>query len=64
MDNLNKRGKPDRDRINLNEPWEVRAWCEHFGCTSEELREAVYEVGDRANNVAVAIERIKRRRVR
>jgi len=27
-DDLNKRGSPDRDRININEEWELRDWSQ------------------------------------
>lgn len=30
-------GKPDRDRINLSEDYEVRDWSEKFGVTPEQL---------------------------
>ena len=39
-DGLTKK-KIDRHRISLTEPWEVDYWTEKFGCTEEELREAV-----------------------
>ena len=44
-DDKKLRGKPDRDRINVNEPYEVGQWCEHFGCTPEQLKAAVRAVG-------------------
>jgi hypothetical protein len=50
-DDLGKRGPPDRSRINVNEPWEVKWWCNHFGCTEAQLRAAVREVGVMADDV-------------
>lgn len=50
-DNLNLRGPQDRARINVNEPWEVRWWCQHFGCTEQQLRAAVQAVGVSADRV-------------
>ena len=44
-DNLTQRGPQDRSRINVHEPWEVRCWCQHFGCTEQQLRNAVTAVG-------------------
>lgn len=44
-DDKDKVGKPDRDRINVNEPYEVKYWCSQFGVTEQRLREAVKAVG-------------------
>jgi len=51
VDNLQNRGPADRNRINVNEPWEVRHWCSEFGCTEAQLRAAVQEVGVSADAV-------------
>lgn len=53
-DNPNERGPQDRSRINVNQEWELRYWCEKFGCTPEQLKSAVREVG-------VAVEDVKAR---
>jgi hypothetical protein len=45
-DDLTNRGPQDRSRIALNEEWEVRYWSKALGCTSDELRIAVREVGN------------------
>ena len=50
-DDLKKRGSPDRDRINVNEDYEVQDWSESLGVTPEELKKAVAAVGDRADAV-------------
>ena len=50
-DDLTKRGEPDRDRININEDWELRDWAQKFGVSQEELKRAVQQVGDRAEAV-------------
>jgi hypothetical protein len=50
-DDLSNRARPDRSRINVNEPWEVRFWCERFGVTPAELKKAVEEVGVLAADV-------------
>ncbi|HYX47962.1 MAG TPA: DUF3606 domain-containing protein [Sphingomicrobium sp.] len=50
-DNLSNRGSPDRDRINMNEDYEVRDWAKKLGVSEEELRRAVAQVGDRADAV-------------
>ena len=41
----------DRDRINLEEDYEIRYWTEALGCTEEQLRQAVRDVGASARNV-------------
>jgi hypothetical protein len=43
-DPINK-GPADAKRVNVNEPHEVRYWCEKFNCTEEELRNAVRRAG-------------------
>jgi hypothetical protein len=50
-DNLQERGPADRSRINLNEDWERRYWTQQLGCSEEQLRAAVREVGSSANAV-------------
>jgi hypothetical protein len=50
-DDLSNRGPADRSRVNVNESWEVRYWCKEFGCTEEQLREAVKAVGVMAADV-------------
>jgi len=56
-DDLSKRGKQDRDRINVNEPHELRHWAKKFGCTEDELRDAVKRAGPMADDVQRAIRR-------
>jgi hypothetical protein len=50
-DDLKNRGPADRDRVNENEPHEVRYWTEKFGCTKEDLELAVKQVGVMADKV-------------
>ena len=52
-DNKAQRGGQDRQRISLNEDYEVRDWSQKFGVTEERLRRAVEKVG----NMADAVER-------
>jgi len=40
------------DRINLDENYEVRAWCQMFEVSSFELKEAIGKVGRSAWKVA------------
>jgi hypothetical protein len=50
-DDFSKRGTRDRERINVNEDWEVRDWAQKFNVSEDELRQAVAKVGDRADAV-------------
>ena len=51
-DDKTKTGKPDRDRINVSEDYELRDWSKKFGVTPERLKEAVAEVGPMVSDVA------------
>ncbi|WP_347905157.1 DUF3606 domain-containing protein [Pseudomonas purpurea] len=50
-DNLNKTGKADRDKINVNQSHELRDWSKKFGVTETELKTAVKAVGVYADDV-------------
>jgi hypothetical protein len=50
-DDKTKRGTPDRDRIDINDPDEVRNWTKSLGVTKEELQRAVEAVGTTAGKV-------------
>ena len=50
-DDKRKIGKPDRDRINLNEDYEVKDWSKKFGVSAQELINAVKAVGNNAADV-------------
>ena len=50
-DDLTKRGASDRSRININQDFERRSWAKSLAVTEEELKEAVHNVGDRADKV-------------
>jgi hypothetical protein len=50
-DNTTLRGPRDRSRIDVNEDYELRYWSEKFGCSHDELKKAVAQVGDRAEEV-------------
>ncbi|GAB2176192.1 DUF3606 domain-containing protein [Dongia sp. agr-C8] len=51
-DDKTKTGKPDRDRINTSEDYELRDWAKRFGVSAEALKTAVKKVGPMANDVA------------
>jgi hypothetical protein len=50
-DDKSKTGGPDRSRVNVNEPYEVEYWTKKFGCTPQELKDAVKAVGPMAADV-------------
>jgi hypothetical protein len=50
-DELSNRGKQDRDRINLNEDYEVRDWAKSLGVSEDELRSAVAKAGPMVKDV-------------
>lgn len=44
-DDLQKRGPPDRNRVDVSEDHELRYWSQKFGVSADELKAAVGEVG-------------------
>lgn len=50
-DDKTKPGGQDRERISLQEEYEVRDWSRSLGCSEADLREAVAEVGHSAEAV-------------
>ena len=50
-DDKSKSGGQDRQRINVNEDYELRDWAKTLNTTPERLKEAVQAVGDRADKV-------------
>lgn len=47
--------KPKVIAINLEEPWQIRWWCEHFGVSRTELFVAIRRVGVDATVVRQAL---------
>lgn len=50
-DEVSKRGEQDRDRINLNEDYEVRDWAKSLGVSEDQLRSAVAKAGPMVKDV-------------
>jgi methyl-accepting chemotaxis protein len=50
-DDKSNRGKPDRDRIDVNDPDELRNWSKSLNKTEEEIKDAVRVVGNSAEKV-------------
>ena len=56
-DDKTKTGGQDRERINVNEDYELRDWSKSLNVTPERLKEAVAAVGDRAEKVREFLEK-------
>ncbi|KHL57010.1 hypothetical protein FHR53_003037 [Xanthomonas arboricola] len=50
-DDKHNTGSPDRDRINVNEAYELQYWTKALGVSADELRAAVKQVGPVAASV-------------
>ena len=50
-DNKSNRGAPDRNRIDIHDPDEVRNWTKSLGVSKEELERAVQAAGTSADKV-------------
>jgi len=50
-DDLKQTGKPDDERINVNQDHELTYWSEKLGVSRDRLREAVAKVGPRRQAV-------------
>ena len=57
MDDKTKTGPADGTRVNVGEDYEVSYWCGKFGCTAEQLKAAVKNVGVMARDVEAALKR-------
>jgi hypothetical protein len=50
-DNLQNRSGSDRQRIDVNQDYELRDWSKKFGVSQDQLKEAVQAVGTQADRV-------------
>jgi hypothetical protein len=50
-DDKTKTGKPDRDRINVEEEYELHAWAKKFGVSPERLKQAVKTSGPMVRDI-------------
>jgi len=48
MDSLSKRAQPDRGKINLGQPHELKYWTRALRVSEEEIRRAIDKVGNSA----------------
>ena len=51
MDSLTKKEQPDRSKINIDQPHEVKYWVRALGVSKEDLQKAVDKVGNSAATV-------------
>jgi Protein of unknown function (DUF3606) len=51
MDSLKNRVSPDRSKINMHEPREVKYWAKELGVSKERLQEVADKVGNAASAV-------------
>jgi hypothetical protein len=51
MDSLTKKEQPDRSKINMDQPHEVKYWVRALGVSKEDLEKAVDKVGNSAATV-------------
>jgi hypothetical protein len=58
-DDKSNRGTADRQRIDINDPDEVRNWTQSFGVSKEELQRAVAAAGPMASQVREYLGRSK-----
>lgn len=52
---MTKVGKPDMDRVNIHERYELQGWCAYWSCTPAELKEAVQDVGVIPANIEIQL---------
>jgi len=56
-DDTTKRGRQDRERINISEKHEVQYWTKRLGVSEEELRDPVERVGPMVEDVQKELNR-------
>jgi hypothetical protein len=56
-DDRTKKGRQDRQRININEKHELAYWTKRLGVSEDELRDAVKRVGPSVEAVQNEIKR-------
>jgi Protein of unknown function (DUF3606) len=51
MDDLKKRASPDRSKINVHEPHEIKYWTKELGVSRDQLQKLVDKIGNSAASV-------------
>lgn len=59
MDNKQKTGSPDKDRINIKESYEIEYWSKKFKVTPDQLKQAVKSAGTSAIEVEKLLTKLK-----
>lgn len=59
-DDKSKRGKPDRDRVSANEPYEVRHIAEQTGMPAPLVENVIRQEGPMRSDVMHYLDRMKR----
>ncbi len=54
-DDKTKVGKPDRDRVNVNEPYELNDWAKKFGVSPDKIKEVEKKVGPMVSDIKKAL---------
>ncbi|HEX4488780.1 MAG TPA: DUF3606 domain-containing protein [Terriglobales bacterium] len=47
-DDKTKKAPQDANKVNVHEAYEIEYWTKKFGCTSQQLKDAVKKVGTSA----------------
>jgi hypothetical protein len=58
VDSLTKREQPDRSKINMHQPHEVKYWAHALNVSKEELQKAIDKVGNSAAEVRKGLGRM------
>ena len=56
-DDKSKRDYRDRDRINVNEPYELEYWTKEFGVSADRLKNLVAEHGVMVSDIRSALKK-------
>ncbi|RAJ24618.1 DUF3606 domain-containing protein [Pedobacter cryoconitis] len=59
MDNKQKTGSPDKDKINVKESYELEYWSKKFKVTPDQLKQAVKSAGTSAIEVEKLLKKLK-----
>ncbi len=51
----------DPGRVHPHDPLEVRWWCRELGCSEDELRQAIAEVGEHVAEIRPRLAAMRRR---
>jgi len=61
-DDKTKRGKPDRDRVSANEPYEVEYLASKHGLPAEVVRDVIEQEGPMRADIEAELEKKKQTR--